>query len=56
MDEVDVEGDAQLNSRENNQSNDIIDGEDVANVIDYAADGFDIEGDPNIEIILPPWN
>ncbi|XP_058746999.1 uncharacterized protein LOC131619985 [Vicia villosa] len=56
LDEVDVEGDAQLNSGENNQSNDIIDGEDVANEIDFAGDGFDIEGDPNIEIILPPWN
>ncbi|XP_058761846.1 uncharacterized protein LOC131635252 [Vicia villosa] len=48
--------DAPLNSGENNQSNDIIDGEDVANAIDFAGDGFDIEGDPNIEIILPPWN
>lgn len=51
------QSDAQLNSRENNQSNDIIDGEDVADAIDFAAHGFDIEeGDPNIEIILPPWN
>ncbi|XP_058767124.1 uncharacterized protein LOC131640753 [Vicia villosa] len=56
LDEVDVEGDAPLNSGENNQSNDIIDGEDVANAIDFVGDGFDIEGDPNIEIILPPWN
>ncbi|XP_058763588.1 uncharacterized protein LOC131637040 [Vicia villosa] len=56
LDEVDVEGDAPLNSGENNQSNDIIDGEDVANAIDFVHDGFDIEGDPNIEIILPPWN
>ncbi|XP_058733499.1 uncharacterized protein LOC131605121 [Vicia villosa] len=56
LDEVDVEGDAPLNSGENNQSNDIIDGEDVANAINFVGDGFDIEGDPNIEIILPPWN
>ncbi|XP_058757616.1 uncharacterized protein LOC131630890 isoform X1 [Vicia villosa] len=56
LDEVDVEGDAPLNSGENNQSNDIINGEDVANAIDFVGDGFDIEGDPNIEIILPPWN
>ncbi|XP_058780825.1 uncharacterized protein LOC131654918 [Vicia villosa] len=56
LDEVDVEGDAPLNSGENNQSNNIIDGEDVANAIDFVGDGFDIEGDPNIEIILPPWN
>ncbi|XP_058732709.1 uncharacterized protein LOC131604274 [Vicia villosa] len=56
LDEVDVEGDAPLNSGENNQSNDIIDGEDVANAIDFVGDDFDIEGDPNIEIILPPWN
>ncbi|XP_058746114.1 uncharacterized protein LOC131618984 [Vicia villosa] len=54
LDEVDVEGDAQLNSGENNQSNDIIDGENVANAIDFGGDGFDIEGDPNIEIVLPP--
>lgn len=52
MDEVEVQGDAQLNSRENHQSNDIIDGEDVADSIDFYADGFDIvEGDPNIETI-----
>ncbi|XP_058749247.1 uncharacterized protein LOC131622210 [Vicia villosa] len=56
LDEVDVEGDAPLNSGENNQNNDIIDGEDVANAIDFVGDDFDIEGDPNIEIILPPWN
>ncbi|XP_058746305.1 uncharacterized protein LOC131619200 [Vicia villosa] len=56
LDEFDIEGDAQLNSEVNNQSNHIIDGEDVANAIDFATDGFDIEGDPNIEIILPPWN
>ncbi|XP_058776906.1 uncharacterized protein LOC131651251 [Vicia villosa] len=56
LDELDVEGNAPLNSEENNQSNDIIDGEDVANAIDFVGDGFDIEGDPNIEIILPPWN
>ncbi|XP_058779667.1 uncharacterized protein LOC131653516 [Vicia villosa] len=54
LEEVDVEGDVQLNSGENNQSNDIIDGKDVANANDFAGDGFDIEGDPNIEIILPP--
>ncbi|XP_058782570.1 uncharacterized protein LOC131657094 [Vicia villosa] len=51
LDEVDVEGDVQLNSGENNQSNGIIDGEDIANAIDFAADDFDIGGDPNIEII-----
>ncbi|KAI5405254.1 hypothetical protein KIW84_052149 [Lathyrus oleraceus] len=57
LDEVDVESDEQLNYRENNQSNDIIDGEDVANVVDFATDGFDIEeGDPTIEMILPLWN
>ncbi|CAK8538852.1 unnamed protein product [Lathyrus sativus] len=57
LDEVDVEDDEQLNSGENNQNNNIIDGENVANAIDFTADGFDIEeGDPNIEIILPPWN
>lgn len=55
MDEIDVEGDAQLSYGENNQSNDIIDGEDVMDAVDFAADGFDIEeGDLNIEIILPP--
>ncbi|XP_058767770.1 uncharacterized protein LOC131641485 [Vicia villosa] len=56
LDDVDVEGDAPLNSGENNQSNDIVDGEDVTNAIDFVEDGFDVEGDPNIEIILPPWN
>ncbi|XP_058769027.1 uncharacterized protein LOC131642877 [Vicia villosa] len=56
LDEIDVEGDASLNSGENNQSNNIIEGEDVANAIDFVGDDFDIEGDPNIEIILPPWN
>ncbi|CAI8595588.1 unnamed protein product [Vicia faba] len=56
LDEIDVKGDAQFNFGENNQSNGIIDGEDVANAIDFADDDFDIEGDLNIEIILPPWN
>ncbi|XP_058741895.1 uncharacterized protein LOC131614308 [Vicia villosa] len=56
LDEVDVEREAPLNSGENNQNNDIIDGEDVTNAIDFVGDDFDIEGDPNVEIILPPWN
>ena len=56
MDDLDVEGDAQLNSGENNQSIGIDDGEDVANTIDFGVYGFDVERDPNIEIILPPWN
>ncbi|CAK8579685.1 unnamed protein product [Lathyrus sativus] len=57
LDEVDVEDDEQLNSGENNQNDNIIDVENVANAIDFTTDGFDIEeGDPNIEIILPPWN
>ncbi|CAK8543124.1 unnamed protein product [Lathyrus sativus] len=57
LDEVDVEDDEQLNYGENNQNNNIIDGENVANAIDFTTEGFDIEeGDPNIEIILPPWN
>ncbi|CAK8537543.1 unnamed protein product [Lathyrus sativus] len=56
LDGVDAEDDTQLNYGENNQSNNIIDGKNIADTIDFAADGFDIEeGDPNIEIILPPW-
>ncbi|KAK2402691.1 hypothetical protein QL285_052189 [Trifolium repens] len=48
-----VEDNAQLNSTENVEQNNIVDGEDV--VADFDVDAFD-EGDINIERTMPPWN
>jgi hypothetical protein len=46
-----VEDNAQLNSTENVEQNNIVDGEDV--VADFDVDAFD-EGDINIETTMPP--